>query len=95
MHRPFATGELLSLPATSPLAKLSNMDSPHPLKVWIDKHTTQAQFARDVECSDGYLTEVLNGKKRNLSLDMARRFSKATGGKVSLDDLADQLEQAG
>lgn len=56
----------------------------HPLKAWIDLHTTQAKFARDVECSEPHLSDILGGKKRP-SLGLAAKMSRATGGAVPLD----------
>jgi plasmid maintenance system antidote protein VapI len=59
-------------------------DSPHPLKVWIDARTTQASFARKAGCSEPQLSAILNGRK-GVSLDMAARLSRATGGDVPLE----------
>lgn len=59
----------------------------HPLKVWIEKHTSQAKFAREVEISESHLSDIL-GRKKSPSLDLAARMSKATGRAVSVDRIA-------
>jgi plasmid maintenance system antidote protein VapI len=63
------------------------METPHPLKTWIDDNTTQAQFARTVECSESHLSDVLAGKK-SVSIGLAVRMSKATDNQVSVDAIA-------
>lgn len=57
------------------------MDSTHPLRDWITANTTQAKFARLVECSEPHLSDVLSWKK-DPSLDLADRMSAATGRTV-------------
>jgi transcriptional regulator with XRE-family HTH domain len=59
------------------------MDSLHPLKQWIEKNTTPAQFARDVGISESYLSEILNLRK-SPSLGLAARLSRATSGDVPI-----------
>jgi plasmid maintenance system antidote protein VapI len=66
------------------------MIAPHPLKAWIDANSSQAQFARSVECSESHLSDLLAGKKRP-SLDLALRMSRETGGAVSVDEIASRM----
>lgn len=66
------------------------MASMHPLKAWIDENTTQVRFAREVACSEAHLSDILNGKK-GVSLDLAVRISRATGGLVTVDALAARM----
>lgn len=54
----------------------------HPLKRWISENTTQAQFARDLEISESHLSGVLKGAR--VSLELAIRMSRATGGAVPI-----------
>lgn len=65
------------------------MDTQHPLLTWIEANTTQAQFARAVECSDAHLSDILAGRK-SPSLVLGVRMSKATGGAVSEAMLAER-----
>lgn len=60
------------------------MASTHPLKVWIEENATQSRFADLVDCSEGYLSEILSGKKQP-SLDLAAKMSRATGGSVPVE----------
>jgi transcriptional regulator with XRE-family HTH domain len=69
------------------------MDSPHPLKVWIDANTTQAKFAREVGCSAPYLSYLLKGK-RGVSLELAIAMSGATGGAVPVEAFGKRTEAA-
>lgn len=62
----------------------------HPLKTWIDDNTTQAQFARDLKCSESHISDILKGKKR-VSLDLALKISEATGRAVSVDEIASRM----
>lgn len=62
------------------------MDGQQSLSQWIDANTTQANFARSVECSQSHLSLVLKGK-RGVSLNLAKRISQATGGAVPIDAL--------
>jgi transcriptional regulator with XRE-family HTH domain len=57
------------------------MDGRRILAKYIREHTTQAEFARDVECSQTHLTLVLQGK-RGVSISLAKRMSAATAGTV-------------
>lgn len=75
------------------MAKFKGMDSLHLLKVWIDANTSQAQFARDVKCSESYLSDILAGK-REPSLAMAARMSAQTAGAVPIDAFVIQAEAA-
>jgi transcriptional regulator with XRE-family HTH domain len=52
---------------------------------YIRENTTQAQFARDVECSEPHLSLVLKGK-RGLSMRLARNISDKSG--IPLEELA-------
>jgi transcriptional regulator with XRE-family HTH domain len=55
---------------------------------------SQAQFARDVGCSEGHLSLVLKGE-RGLSVRLAKRISEATDGAVPVRALVpDKLERA-
>ncbi|RJO75450.1 MAG: XRE family transcriptional regulator [Myxococcales bacterium] len=65
------------------------MESLHPLKVWIEGNTTQAEFARKVGCSGPYLSDLLNGK-RGVSLKLAIAMSRATGGAVPIEAFEQQ-----
>lgn len=58
-------------------------DSPHPLKLWIEAHSSRIAVAQAVGCSTAYLSEIVNWKKEP-SLEMAGRLSAATGGAVPL-----------
>lgn len=60
------------------------MDSRHPLKIWIEEHSSQAKFAGEVELSESYLSEILSGRKVP-SLALSSRMSKATGGFVPIE----------
>jgi plasmid maintenance system antidote protein VapI len=57
------------------------MDGRAILARYIRDNTSQAQFARDVDCSETHLTLILQGK-RGASVPLAKRMSKATGGAV-------------
>lgn len=55
---------------------------------------SQAQFARDAQCSEGHLSLVLRGK-RGLSVPLAKRISQATGGEVPVRALVpEKIEEA-
>ena len=45
-----------------------------------EHHGTQASFAKRVGCSEPHLSLVLKGK--NVSVPLAKRISRATGGTV-------------
>jgi len=47
---------------------------------------SQAEFAREVGCSEPHLSLVLKGE-RGVSLKLAKRISQATGGEVPVEDL--------
>lgn len=56
------------------------------------KTASQAQFARDVGCSEPHLSLILAGK-RGLSVPLAKRMSVASGVPVR-DLVPDKIEQA-
>lgn len=45
---------------------------------WIKENTTQAQLARDLECSEPTISLILKGE-RSPSPKLARRISRLTG----------------
>jgi transcriptional regulator with XRE-family HTH domain len=53
------------------------MDGRRKLAEFIAANSTQAQFAREVACSQPHLTLFLQGK-RGLSIGLAGRISRAT-----------------
>lgn len=65
------------------------MVNTHPLKVWIDRNTTQAKFARHIGVSPAYLSEILSGKAEP-SLALADKLSAATGRKVRIEKFVRQ-----
>lgn len=62
------------------------MDGRQLLGEFIAARTSQAQFARDVGCSDSHLSLILKGE-RGVSLRLAKRISEATDGAVPMDAL--------
>jgi transcriptional regulator with XRE-family HTH domain len=62
------------------------MDGRRLLARYIRENTSQAEFARDVKCSQTHLTLVLQGK-RGVSVPLAKRMSAATGGTVPVNAL--------
>jgi DNA-binding transcriptional regulator YdaS (Cro superfamily) len=62
------------------------MDGRQILAEFIAANGTQSQFARDVDCSESHLSLVLKGD-RGVSLKLARRISRATGGAVPAETL--------
>lgn len=67
------------------------MDGRQLLAGYISGRTTQAQFARDVRCSESHLSLVLKGE-RGVSLKLAKRIMEATGGVVPTESLvADEV----
>lgn len=66
------------------------MSAEHPLKKWIKDHSSQAQFARGIDCSESHLSDILSGNKQP-SLALAIRMSEATGKAVSLDAIAARM----
>jgi DNA-binding transcriptional regulator YdaS (Cro superfamily) len=71
------------------------MDGIQKLADFIARKTaSQAQFARDVGCSEPHLSLILAGK-RGLSVPLAKRISVATDGEVPVRALVpDKIEQA-
>lgn len=63
------------------------MSRAHPLKRWIKKNTSQATFARAVQCSQSHLSDILAGRK-TASLSLALKISLATRGAVSVETMA-------
>jgi transcriptional regulator with XRE-family HTH domain len=59
------------------LAKSSTMSNQNQLAKYLAQ-TTQAEFARKVQCSDSHLSLILNGE-RGMSLALAKRISAASG----------------
>lgn len=64
----------------------------HPLKKWIIDNTSQAQFARDAEISEPFLSEILSRKKVP-TLELAAKLSRATAGAVPLDAFVPEAAQ--
>lgn len=63
------------------------MDGRQQIAQFLAQHeSSQAQFARDVGCSESHLTLFLQGK-RKISVPLAMRMSAATGGAVPLKAL--------
>ena len=60
------------------------MEALRPLAEWISANGGRAKFARDVGCSEPHLSEILSGKK-TVSLKLAIRMSRATGGAVPVE----------
>lgn len=56
------------------------------LKAFIHKRMTQKAFADDVGISESHLSLVLSGN-RFISFGLAKRISKATGGKIPIEML--------
>ncbi len=56
------------------------------LAEFIAAASSQAEFAKQVGCSEPHLSLVLSGA-RGLSLKLAKRISEATGGAVSMEAL--------
>lgn len=53
----------------------------------LETQTSQRAFAHQVEVSPGYLHDIVT-KRRTPGLAVALRISAATGGKVSVEELA-------
>lgn len=68
-------------------------DRRKPLADYIAGHSSQAQFARDVGCSEPHLSQIL-ANKRNASPKMARRILEAAGPVVPLEVLLELPEGA-
>lgn len=75
------------------LATSARMPNDHPLKSWIAENSTRADFARDVGCSRAHLSDILNWKK-DPSLELAAKMSRATGGAVPMEGFAPVREAA-
>ena len=83
------------------VAKCGAMDTPQisipngraMLAQFIRQRTTQAKFARDVGCSESHLSLVLSGS-RGVSFALAKRISKATGGKIPVSVLPHEAAEA-
>jgi transcriptional regulator with XRE-family HTH domain len=54
------------------------MDGRHQLSSYIAGNTSQAQFAREVACSQSHLSLFLKGK-RGVSVPLAKRISEKSG----------------
>jgi transcriptional regulator with XRE-family HTH domain len=55
----------------------------HPLRRWLfDRQETAAEFAKRVDVSEAYLSEIMRGKKRP-SLDLIDKISSATSGEIT------------
>jgi transcriptional regulator with XRE-family HTH domain len=59
------------------------MDSTHPLAAWIGKHSTPADFAQAVGCSQSHLHNIITGRKRP-SINLLHRIADKTNGRVGL-----------
>lgn len=58
----------------------------HPLRRWLfDRQMTYDDMAAKVGCSAGYLSEIMQGKKRP-SLDFIDRLTAATDGAITALD---------
>jgi transcriptional regulator with XRE-family HTH domain len=55
----------------------------HPLARWIGRHSTQADFARDVGCSESHLANLIAGRKRP-SINLLDRIIARTKGRVGI-----------
>lgn len=63
------------------------MDGRHAIASFIDaQKASQAEFARDVGCSESHLSLFLKGK-RGISVPLAKRMSAATDGAVPVTEL--------
>lgn len=71
------------------------MDGIQDLAAFIARNSaSQAQFARDVGCSEPHLSLILAGK-RGLSVKLAKRISVATNGELPVRALVpDKIEEA-
>lgn len=56
---------------------------------FIKGRTTQAEFARQVRCSQAHLSLILKGD-RGPSINLAKRIREATGGAVPAEAFADE-----
>lgn len=60
---------------------------------YIRTETTQAEFARAIECSPSHLSLILKGE-RGVSFGLAKRISAATGGRVPVELLPHEKSPA-
>ncbi len=61
-------------------------DSPrplHPLAKWIERHSTPAEFARDIGCTRSHLYNLIAGRKQP-SVALLGRIVEKTNGRVGL-----------
>ncbi len=65
------------------------MKTNHPLAAWIDQRMSRAEFARRVEISPPFLSQVLQGK-RGMSLELSVRIERETGGEFTAARLLEQ-----
>jgi DNA-binding transcriptional regulator YdaS (Cro superfamily) len=63
------------------------MEVIHPLRQWLDDTgTRQTDFAKEIGCTDGYLSLLLQDR-RGVSLKLAQKIETATGGIVTAEHL--------
>jgi hypothetical protein len=62
---------------------------PKALAEFIDKHSSQVKFAREINCSASHLSLLLAGE-RSLSLTLAKRIAIATDGLVPMEAWVDE-----
>ena len=67
-------------------AHVEPVDGRKLLAEFIRPRMTQAQFAKDVGCSESHLSLVLKGE-RGVSLGLAKRISEATAGAIPVEAL--------
>jgi len=67
------------------------MNSPiHPLRRWLFEHQeTATQFASRAGLAQGYLSQIIAGKKRP-TLDMIDKITKATDRAITANDFQHQ-----
>jgi hypothetical protein len=68
------------------------MDDAHPLDVWIKENSTRSDFARDVECSESHLINIIARRKRP-SLDLLTRIKTCTDGAIDLESFPPHPEE--
>lgn len=56
--------------------------TPHPLARWIERHSTPADFAREVGCTRSHLYNIIH-RRRLPSYGLAERIVEKTKGRVS------------
>lgn len=57
--------------------------APHPLARWIERHSTPAEFAREVGCTRSHLYNLMHGRKQP-SVALLGRIVDKTNGRVGL-----------